>query len=132
KFTGFEIEPNARLLWNLTPNQSIWTAVSRAVRTPALTEEGLRLNSAVIPPGTPSNPTPLPAVVAVFGSHQFNSEDLLAYELGYRVQATSNLSFDIATFYNNNRSEEHTSELQSRGHLVCRLLLEKKKNHIIQ
>src|SRR5690554_7587402 len=32
-----------------------------------------------------------------------------------------------------NRSEEHTSELQSRPHLVCRLLLEKKKNinHII-
>src|SRR5437870_11384301 len=29
------------------------------------------------------------------------------------------------------RSEEHTSELQSRGHLVCRLLLEKKKqNHL--
>src|SRR5207253_11304586 len=28
----------------------------------------------------------------------------------------------------NARSEEHTSELQSRGHLVCRLLLEKKKN----
>src|SRR5690625_894260 len=27
-----------------------------------------------------------------------------------------------------NRSEEHTSELQSRGHLVCRLLLEKKKS----
>src|SRR5690625_6573413 len=27
------------------------------------------------------------------------------------------------------RSEEHTSELQSRGHLVCRLLLEKKKIH---
>src|SRR5690625_2844087 len=28
----------------------------------------------------------------------------------------------------NPRSEEHTSELQSRGHLVCRLLLEKKKD----
>src|SRR2546429_7319379 len=28
----------------------------------------------------------------------------------------------------NSRSEEHTSELQSRLHLVCRLLLEKKKN----
>src|SRR5690625_6368645 len=27
------------------------------------------------------------------------------------------------------RSEEHTSELQSRGHLVCRLLLEKKKKY---
>src|SRR5690625_6634049 len=30
------------------------------------------------------------------------------------------------------RSEEHTSELQSRGHLVCRLLLEKKKQQIKQ
>src|SRR5690625_6297765 len=30
----------------------------------------------------------------------------------------------------NQRSEEHTSELQSRGHLVCRLLLEKKKHNI--
>src|SRR3712207_7376917 len=28
------------------------------------------------------------------------------------------------------RSEEHTSELQSRQYLVCRLLLEKKKNHL--
>src|SRR5690625_6231070 len=33
----------------------------------------------------------------------------------------------FGAFYN--RSEEHTSELQSRGHLVCRLLLEKKKNN---
>src|SRR5437870_8669479 len=30
--------------------------------------------------------------------------------------------------FRNSRSEEHTSELQSRGHLVCRLLLEKKKD----
>src|SRR5690625_6894260 len=30
------------------------------------------------------------------------------------------------------RSEEHTSELQSRGHLVCRLLLEKKNKHTSQ
>src|SRR5437660_11935705 len=33
-----------------------------------------------------------------------------------------------ATNCSTSRSEEHTSELQSRGHLVCRLLLEKKKN----
>src|SRR5690625_6777780 len=32
---------------------------------------------------------------------------------------------------NSARSEEHTSELQSRGHLVCRLLLEKKKKYNI-
>src|SRR5690625_6220643 len=36
------------------------------------------------------------------------------------LTATSSDGFRI-------RSEEHTSELQSRGHLVCRLLLEKKK-----
>src|SRR5439155_3148503 len=34
---------------------------------------------------------------------------------------------DLFNFQNLDRSEEHTSELQSRGHLVCRLLLEKKK-----
>src|SRR3712207_8959707 len=36
-------------------------------------------------------------------------------------------SFGIAV---NRRSEEHTSELQSRQYLVCRLLLEKKKKHL--
>src|SRR2546422_4513324 len=35
---------------------------------------------------------------------------------------------DIRIVHNEGRSEEHTSELQSRLHLVCRLLLEKKKN----
>src|SRR5690625_5380606 len=35
---------------------------------------------------------------------------------------------DAAGNYVNKRSEEHTSELQSRGHLVCRLLLEKTKD----
>src|SRR3989449_5548922 len=34
----------------------------------------------------------------------------------------------IVDVYKGRRSEEHTSELQSRLHLVCRLLLEKKKN----
>src|SRR5690625_6926901 len=34
----------------------------------------------------------------------------------------------ITSSIESSRSEEHTSELQSRGHLVCRLLLEKKKN----
>jgi len=100
-FTGLEVEPNARVLWNITPNQSVWTAISRAVRTPALTERGLRLISQVVPPGSPSNPTPFPAEVAVFGSNQFQSEDLLAYEVGYRIQVANNVSADIATFYNN-------------------------------
>src|SRR5690625_2564263 len=36
-------------------------------------------------------------------------------------------ALSMAVFILGTRSEEHTSELQSRGHLVCRLLLEKKK-----
>src|SRR2546429_5951123 len=36
-------------------------------------------------------------------------------------------AFDVFGFLASGRSEEHTSELQSRLHLVCRLLLEKKK-----
>src|SRR5439155_5782601 len=43
-----------------------------------------------------------------------------SYILGAQERITSN-GFSLYT-----RSEEHTSELQSRGHLVCRLLLEKK------
>src|SRR2546429_3635326 len=42
-------------------------------------------------------------------------------------QKTSDQAALFAT--NSGRSEEHTSELQSRLHLVCRLLLEKKKKH---
>jgi iron complex outermembrane receptor protein len=99
-FTGFEVEPNVRVLGNINKNQSVWAAVSRAVRTPALTEEGLRLNDAVVPPGAPPFDSPLPVVEAVFGSKQFRSEDLLAYEVGYRFQATTSFSADIAAFYN--------------------------------
>src|SRR5690625_5953286 len=36
------------------------------------------------------------------------------------------LNFQVKKWKHNLRSEEHTSELQSRGHLVCRLLLEKR------
>src|SRR5690554_7787874 len=38
----------------------------------------------------------------------------------------------LMSLSHNLRSEEHTSELQSRPHLVCRLLLEKKKNNTIR
>src|SRR5207253_10668225 len=41
-----------------------------------------------------------------------------------RMGMMKNTEPDLGTLM---RSEEHTSELQSRGHLVCRLLLEKKK-----
>jgi iron complex outermembrane recepter protein len=100
-YTGFEFEPNVRVLGTLTKEQTLWAAVSRAVRTPAITEEGLQLNAGVIPPNAPPlNNSPLPVVESIFGSSQFGSEDLIAYEAGYRVQATTSVSLDLATFYN--------------------------------
>src|SRR5690625_5029228 len=56
----------------------------------------------------------LPKAVSVFGSARTPTTHP-DYARGERLGA-------------NLRSEEHTSELQSRGHLVCRLLLEKKKD----
>src|SRR5437870_10511446 len=44
-----------------------------------------------------------------------------------RRMTSTLFSSSISPTASENRSEEHTSELQSRGHLVCRLLLEKKK-----
>src|SRR5690554_7216377 len=44
-----------------------------------------------------------------------------------KCEAVSIISLEVRSSSKINRSEEHTSELQSRPHLVCRLLLEKKK-----
>src|SRR3712207_7078659 len=48
------------------------------------------------------------------------------------IDGMAGMSFEAALkgFQTARRSEEHTSELQSRQYLVCRLLLEKKKNPI--
>ncbi|HEY2380640.1 MAG TPA: TonB-dependent receptor [Terriglobia bacterium] len=97
-FTGFEIQPNARLAWTMNPRHSAWASISRAVRTPARTEEDVRLNAAVVPPSEQT--LGLPLVASVFGDHTFKSEDMIAYEAGYRVHPTRTFSADIATFYN--------------------------------
>src|SRR5690554_7386089 len=54
-----------------------------------------------------------------------------AFISGITVLISKNMiENDIADLSGIDRSEEHTSELQSRPHLVCRLLLEKKKEDI--
>src|SRR2546429_5685066 len=59
----------------------------------------------------------------------FNTNDLAFFaEDSWRLLPRFTLNLGLRYEYEM-RSEEHTSELQSRLHLVCRLLLEKKKNH---
>ncbi len=104
-YTGFEFQPNGRFLLKVGGRGSLWGAVSRAVRTPSRAEDDVRINSQIqlIPagafgPGSP--PVDTPAVLALFGNRNFDSEKLTAYELGYRSQPLDNLSFDVAAFFN--------------------------------
>ncbi|MDP6445277.1 MAG: TonB-dependent receptor [Pirellulaceae bacterium] len=89
-FTGFEYQPSGRLVWNPTETQSIWGAVSRAIRRPTRVEDDVFLRSLTTTPG----------VFATLAGHRgVISEELIAYELGYRSQVSEYFSFDIATFY---------------------------------
>ncbi len=99
-YTGFEIQPNARLIWTPDEYCSIWAAVSRAVRTPSRTEADVRLNNRVLPPGSLLPGFPGYGLVTIFGSDDYESEELFAYELGYRLQPNSRVSLDIAAFFN--------------------------------
>lgn len=92
-YTGIELQPNLRLRWTPNDRHTLWAAVSRAVRTPSRAEYDIRLRSQVLP-----GPTEL--VLTRFDDQDFESEDLLATELGYRVRATDTLALDLALFYN--------------------------------
>jgi iron complex outermembrane recepter protein len=94
-FTGFEAEPSGRLLWTPTERQSIWGAIGRAVRTPSRVESDARVNLASFP-----LPDGTPAQVSLFGNPNLDSETVLAYEVGYRLEPMPRLSFDVAAFYN--------------------------------
>jgi iron complex outermembrane receptor protein len=90
-FSGFEVQPSLRLAWQPAGEQTLWAAVSRAVRVPTRLERDIAIE--VTPPG--SDPAAL-----LLGSSDFDAEELLAYELGYRRQFSPQLAVDVATFVN--------------------------------
>ncbi|MEP6823013.1 MAG: TonB-dependent receptor, partial [Chthoniobacterales bacterium] len=97
-FSNFEVQPSGRLVWTPTAEQTLWGAISRAVRTPTRIDQDL-----FVP-----NPS-TGASVALRGTRDFESEVLVAYELGYRVQPSKTLSLDLSLYYNdydNLRSQE--------------------------
>lgn len=87
-YTGLEVEPNLRMQWDLSPQQSLWGAVSRAVRAPSRIDRDI------------SQPAPGYMIVLLQGGRQFDSETLRAYELGYRAQLGPQLSLSLSLFYN--------------------------------
>ena len=80
-----EAQPSARLLWTITERQSTWSSVSRAVRTPTLQEDDSVLRRG---PST------------TLGNSRFDSEKMVAFEVGYRNVPAPWLTVDVAGFYN--------------------------------
>jgi iron complex outermembrane receptor protein len=95
-YTGFEVEPDARLSWTVSPQQALWAAISRAVRTPSRIDRDL------------SEPAP-PYLVILKGGSNFTSETVIAYELGYRAQIGSKFAASISSFYNDYNDVRSTS-----------------------
>ena len=91
-YSGFDIQPSARLLWTPRQQHSLWASVTRAVRTPSRVEEDLQLTGLFT--STP------PVFFRLATDRDFASERLLSYETGYRGLVRRYLYLDIATFYN--------------------------------
>ncbi len=85
--TGFEYQPNARLAYYPTRNQTVWAAVSRAIRTPTRGEDSIEIKVD-------------PATTVTRGAPTSIAETVTSYELGYRVKPTYQTSIDISAFYN--------------------------------
>jgi iron complex outermembrane receptor protein len=90
-FSGFEVQPSVRMTWQPRDGHSLWTAVSRAVRVPTRFERDVKVDASD-PAGNP--------VIRLVGNDDFESEQLIAYEAGYRWRPLERLSFDLALFYN--------------------------------
>ncbi|MBN2201028.1 TonB-dependent receptor [bacterium] len=89
-FTGFEFQPNARMLFRLGPSQTAWWAVSRAARTPSRADEDIRV-----------------PVVGMTGNHVYGSEHVTAHEIGFHRHLADRWMIDAAAFFN------HYDDLQS-------------------
>jgi iron complex outermembrane recepter protein len=94
-YTGYEHEPSIRFTWQPGGGrQTLWAAVSDAVRIPARLNTDLHLYAPVAVPGLP------PVYINVNGDPNFLSETLEAYEVGYRVPFSDKLSLDVVAFDN--------------------------------
>jgi iron complex outermembrane receptor protein len=99
QFTGHEWQPNLRLGWSITSDQLVWAAVGRAVHTPTIADDARIYTTAVLPPGSAGPGSP-PLVRQVLGNRDLESEELLAYELGWRALWSEHAMLGVSVFYN--------------------------------
>ena len=85
-YTGVEMLPSIRAAWKFTDTNLLWAAISRAVRSPTPYDRDVNLF--------------LGATKFITGSADFKSEQLTAYELGYRTQPTPQISLSVSAFDN--------------------------------
>jgi iron complex outermembrane recepter protein len=85
-YSGFELEPTVRLAWRMVPSHTLWAAVSHAVRSPS------RLDTELAIPSSPPH-------TLIGGGELFDSEKLIAYELGYRADLNRRLTLSLSTFF---------------------------------
>lgn len=113
-YSGFEYQPNARLLWKLNENHSTWTSISRAVRVPSRSFQDMNISLYRVRLPFPPFNTMEGAIV---GDAGVKAEQVTAFEWGYRGQMSQNLSFDVATFYNiyDTLSSHYSQTIQSPG-----------------
>lgn len=90
-FSGFELQPSIRALWEFSPGRSLWAAASRAARIPTRIERDIFIDV--------SDPAANP-LIRLLGNRDFAAEELTAYELGLRWRVSPNLHLDIAAFDN--------------------------------
>lgn len=100
-YTGWEWQPGARLLWRprTAVEQTLWLALTRAVRTPSRSDADIRITTQVLPPDAlgPGAPTSL---IALVGDRGVEAEDLIAVEAGFRAQSSEKMRYTLSAFYN--------------------------------
>ena len=118
--------PSIHVTWSPSEHHMFWAAVSRALRTPSRNDTNLVVNVGGFPgPGGTLD------LVRFFGNPQFENEELIAYEVGYRATVRKNLTMDIAAYYNDydhlESTEPGTPFLEATplpSHLVLPLMYE--------
>jgi len=104
-FVGYEPQPNIRLWWTPSADQTLWASVSRPVRMPSRFEQDgqLILGYADLGAITAGKPNGVIIPLSVSGDENLRPEELVAYEVGHRYQITSRWLIESTLFLNDYR-----------------------------